>query len=77
MGDESTQFQVTLDYAVEDGAMHFKVRSTPQAEVAVNGHERGRTPLAELRVERTMTVLELKKPGSDNPMALRLLFKPN
>jgi len=57
--------------------MSFKVNSVPWAIASVNGPSRGRTPLADMKVERTMTVLELKKPGSDTGMTLRLLFKPN
>lgn len=77
VGDDSTQFKVSLDYTVASGTMSFKVNSVPWAIASVNGPSRGRTPLADMKVERTMTVLELKKPGSDTGMTLRLLFKPN
>jgi hypothetical protein len=77
VGDDSTQFKVSLDYAVAGGAVTFKVNSTPWAIVSVNTTSRGRTPVADVKVEKTMTVVELKKPGSDTGMALRLLFKPN
>jgi hypothetical protein len=77
VGDDSTPFKVSLDYTIAGGAIHFKVNSVPWAIARVNGPWRGRTPVADLRVEKSMTVLELKKPGSDTGMTLRLLFKPN
>ncbi len=77
VGDDSTPFKVSLDYTIAGGAIHFKVNSVPWAIASVNGPWRGRTPVADLRVEKSMTVLELKKPGSDTGMTLRLLFKPN
>ena len=76
VGDDSTQFKVSLDYTVAGGAMSLKVNSVPWAIASVNGPSRGRTPVADLKVEKSMTVLELKKPGSDSGMTLRLLFKP-
>jgi hypothetical protein len=77
VGDDSTQFKVSLDYAVAGGATTFKVSSTPWAILSVNTTSRGRTPVADVKVEKTMTVLELKKPGSDTGMTVRLVFKPN
>lgn len=77
VGDDSTQFRVTLEYAVAGEGMAVRLNSTPWAIAAVNGPSRGRTPVNDLRVDRSMTVVELKKPGSEAAMTLRLLFKPN
>jgi hypothetical protein len=77
VGDDSTQFKVQLEYSVAGGAMSMKINSVPWAIASVDGPSRGRTPLADMRVERKMTVLELKRPGQENGMTLRLLFKPN
>ena len=77
VGDDSTQFKVDLDYAVASGAATFKVSSTPWAILSVNSTSRGKTPVADVKVEKTMTVLELKKPGADTGMTVRLLFRQN
>lgn len=77
VGDDSTQFRVTLEYAVVKDGMTIRLNSTPWAIAAVNGPSRGRTPVNDLRVDQSMTVVELKKPGSEAAMTLRLLFKPN
>jgi hypothetical protein len=77
VGDDSTQFKVALDYAVASGAMTMKINSVPWAIASVDGPTRGRTPVAGMKVERKMTVLELKRPGQENGMTVRLLFKPN
>ena len=77
VGDDASQFKVSLDYTVAGGSMNLKVNSVPWAIASVNGPSRGRTPVADLRVEKTMTVLELKKPGTETGMTLRLLYKPN
>ena len=74
----STMFKISLDYAIKDGAMNFKVNSVPWAIASVNGPSRGRTPVNDLKVEKSpMTVLELKRPGQENGMTLRLVYKPN
>ena len=77
VGDDSTQFRISLDYTVVAGTMSLKVKSVPWAVASVNGPSKGRTPVAEVRIEKTVTVLELKKPGSDTGMTLRLIYKPN
>jgi hypothetical protein len=77
VGDASTQFKVQLEYAVSGAAVSFKVNSVPWAIASVDGPSRGRTPLADVKVDKKMTVVELKRPGQDTGMTLRLLFKPN
>ena len=78
VGDDSTQFKVTLDYTLSGGTIVFKLNSTPWAIASVNGPSRGRTPVADLKVDnKTQTVVELKKPGADTGMTLRLLYKGN
>jgi len=76
VGDDSTQFKVTLDYMLEGGTIVFKLNASPWAIASVNGPSRGRTPVDDLRVDnKTQTVVELKKPGADTGMTLRLLYK--
>ncbi|MGZ6141849.1 MAG: serine/threonine protein kinase [Myxococcales bacterium] len=79
VGDDSTQFKVSLDYTVSGSAISFKINSNPWAIASVNGTSKGRTPIADLKVEKAdkATVVELKKPGSDTGMPLRLLYRPN
>jgi cytoskeletal protein RodZ len=77
VGDDSTPYKIGLDYAVANGALTVKVSSTPWAIVSVGGTSKGKTPVADIKIEKTMTVVELKKPGSDTGMTVRLLFKPN
>jgi hypothetical protein len=57
--------------------MTMKINSVPWAIASVDGPSRGRTPVAGMKVERKMTVLELKRPGQENGMTVRLLFKAN
>jgi serine/threonine protein kinase len=77
VGDSSTEFKVTLDYVVSGGVMTFKVNSAPFAIASIDGPSRGRTPIADVKVEKKMTVVELKRPGAENGMTLRLLFRTN
>jgi hypothetical protein len=77
VGDTGTQLKVQLDYAVSGGGITFRVNSVPWSIASVNGPSKGRTPVSDLKVDRTMTVLELKKPGTDTGMTVRLLYKPN
>jgi len=77
VGDGTSPFKLSLDYAVSGGGLTLKVNSVPFAIVSVNGPSKGRTPVSDIRVEKTMTVLEMKQPGSDTGMTLRLLFRPN
>jgi serine/threonine protein kinase len=78
VGDASTPFKVMLEYAVAGGGVTVKVNSVPWAIASVGGTTRGRTPVGDIRVEKgPPTVLELKKPGSDSGMSVRLLFQPN
>ena len=77
VGDDQSQFKVQLDYAVSGGALTVKVNSTPWAIASINGPSRGRTPVADLKIEKSQTVVELKRPGQENSMTLRLRFTPN
>ncbi len=77
VGDGNTQFKVVLEFARSGSSLTFKVKSEPWAIASVDGPTRGKTPLVDLRVENKITLLELKKPGQDTGMQLRLLYKPN
>jgi hypothetical protein len=72
VGDDSTPFRVTLAYAVSGGSLNVKVQSAPRALLTVNGKT-----AAEARIDKTMTVLELKRPGGEPGMTVRLGYKPN
>jgi hypothetical protein len=67
-----------IDYAIAGGVMTVKVNSVPWAIASAGGTTRGRTPVADIKVDKgASTALELKKPGSDNAMSVRLLYRPN
>lgn len=77
IGDETTQFRVLLEYTVASGAMTFKVNSVPWAVASINGPSRGRTPIADVRVENTTTRVDLRQPGAEAAMTLRLSYRGN
>jgi serine/threonine protein kinase len=72
VGDDSTPFHLTLAYAVSGAALNVKVHSAPRAVATVNGHA-----AAEARIDKTMSVVEVKRPGAENGMTLRLHYKAN
>ena len=74
VGDDSTPFKVTLDYTVQGSEMIFKIDSKPFAIVSVDGPTRGKTPVSDLKIEKKLTVVELKKPGQPPAMTIRLRF---
>ncbi|HUJ29343.1 MAG TPA: protein kinase [Myxococcales bacterium] len=77
VGDDSTMFKVKIDYQIQGGVAVLKVNSEPWAIASVNGPSKGRTPVADVRIDnKTTTLVELRKPGADTAMTLRLLFKP-
>jgi len=72
VGDETTPFRVTLAYSVSGGALKVKVQSAPRALTTVNGKT-----AAEARIDKTMSVVELRQPSSGPGMTVRLGYKPN
>jgi hypothetical protein len=72
VGDDSTPDRVTLDYAVSGAALTVKLHPVSRAVATVNGKA-----AAEARIDKTMSVLELKRPGADSGMTVRLLYKAN
>src|SRR6267143_1771678 len=72
VGDDSTPDRVTLDYAVSGAALTEKFHPASRAVATVNGKA-----AAEARIDKTMSVLELKRPGADSGMTVRLLYKAN
>ena len=72
VGDESTAFRVTLAYAVSAGALNVKLHSTPRGVTTVNGKT-----VTEARIDKTMSVLEVKRPGAGRGMTVRLLYTAN
>jgi serine/threonine protein kinase len=78
VGDDNSQFKVTIDYTVENGSVLAKVSSTPWAIASVNGPSKGKTPIGDIAVgSKNPTLVELKKPGADTGMSLRLKYTPN
>ncbi len=77
VGDDSSPFKVTLEYTVQDKEIVFKVDAKPFAIVAVDGPTKGRTPVADIKIEKKLTLLELKKPGQPNGMSIRLRYDGN
>jgi len=77
VGDGGTQFKVLLEFSRTGSSLSFKVKSEPWAIASVDGPTRGKTPLADIKVENKIMLLELKKPGQETGMQLRLLYKPN
>jgi serine/threonine protein kinase len=72
VGDESTAFHVTLAYVVSAGALSVKLNSTPRGVTTVNGKS-----AAEARIDKTMSVLEVKRPGAGRGMTVRLVYTAN
>ena len=72
VGDDSTPERVTLDYAVSGAALSVKLHPASSALATINGKA-----AAEARIDKTMSVLELKRPGADSGMTVRLLYKAN
>ncbi|HEX4382490.1 MAG TPA: serine/threonine-protein kinase [Myxococcales bacterium] len=78
VGDDNTPFKVTIDYTVSNGSVLAKVSSTPWAIASVNGPSKGRTPVGDIAIgAKSPTLVELKKPGNDTSMSLRLKYTPN
>jgi len=72
VGDDSTPYRVTLDYAVSGAALNVKLHPASRAVATVNGKA-----AAEARIDKTMSVLELKRPGAESGLTVRLLYKAN
>jgi len=72
VGDDSTPFRVTLAYAVSGGALNVKVQSAPRALMTVNGRT-----AAEARIDKTMSVVELRPSAGEPGMTVRLGYKAN
>ena len=51
--------------------------TSPWAIVWIDGTSRGRAPVSDVKLESKQTVLELKKPGQDQGMTLKLQYRPN
>jgi len=78
VGDDSTPYKVELEYSIEDKEIVFAIKSDPWAIVSVGGPTRGRAtpdkPLADVKIGAALTLVELKKPGQPNGMAIRLRY---
>jgi serine/threonine-protein kinase len=72
VGDEVTPFRVTLEYEVSAGTLSVKVNAAPGAIATVNGK-----PIAEARIDKAMSVMELRRPADGSSMTLRLFYKAN
>ena len=74
VGDDTTAFKVTLEYTVQGSEMTFKLDSKPFAIVSIDGPSKGKTPVSDIKIEKKLTVVELKKPGQETGMSIRLRF---
>jgi len=73
VGDAATPFRIGLEYAVSAGVFTVKVNSTPKGVASVNGRS-----VSIAKLDRSaQTVVEVRKPGEDAGMTVRLAFKPN
>ncbi len=55
----------------------MKVSTSPWAIVWVDGTSRGRAPVSGVKLESRQTLLELKKPGEESGMTIKLQYRPN
>jgi eukaryotic-like serine/threonine-protein kinase len=77
VGDSSSPYKVQLDYVRSGSALNVKVSTSPWAIVWVDGTSRGRAPVSGVKLEPRQTLLELKKPGEDSGMTVKLQYRPN
>jgi len=77
VGDSSTPYKVQLEYVRSGGTLNLKVSTSPWAIVWIDGTSRGRAPVSDVRLESKQTTLELKKPGQDQGMTVKLQYRPN
>ena len=77
VGDSNTPYKVQLEYVRSGSALNMKVSSSPWAIVWVDGTSRGRSPVSGVKLEPRQTLLELKKPGEDSGMTVKLQYRPN
>jgi hypothetical protein len=77
VGDSHTPYRVQLEFVRSGSALNVKVSSSPWAIVWVDGTSRGRSPVSGVKLEPRQTLLELKKPGEDTGMTVKLQYRPN
>jgi eukaryotic-like serine/threonine-protein kinase len=77
VGDSSTPYKVQLEYLRSGSALNLKVSTSPWAIVWVDGTSRGRSPVSGVKLESRQTLLELKKPGEESGMIVKLQYRPN
>jgi hypothetical protein len=77
VGDSSSAYKVQLEYVRSGSALNVKVSTSPWAIVWVDGTSRGRAPVSGVKLEPRQTLLELKKPGEDSGMLVKLQYRPN
>jgi hypothetical protein len=77
VGDSSTAYKVRLEYVRSGSALNVKVSTSPWAIVWVDGTSRGRAPVSGVKLESRQSLLELKKPGEDTGMLVKLQYRPN
>ncbi len=74
IGDETTPYKVTLEYTRADKELVLKVKSAPWAIVFVDQVSKAKTPVSDVHIGDKLTLVELKKPGQDTGMQIRLRF---
>ena len=77
VGDSSTAYKIHLEYLRSGSALNVKISTSPWSIVWVDGTSRGRAPVSGVKLESRQTLLELKKPGEDTGMLVKLQYRPN
>jgi hypothetical protein len=78
VGDDNTAYKLTLHYTVQGKELVLRADSKPFSIVAVDdGPTKGKTPVADIRVEDKLMKVEFKKPGQPSGMTIRLRFTGN
>jgi serine/threonine protein kinase len=77
VGDATTLFKVHLEYVRSGSALSFNVNSSPGGLVWVDGTSRGRVPVTGLKLESKQTMVELRKPGEETGMIVKLQYRAN
>jgi hypothetical protein len=77
VGDSSTPFRVQLDYLRSGTALNLKISSSPLANVWVDGASLGKGPVSGVKLDSRSTAIELKKPGEDRGMLVKLQYRAN
>jgi hypothetical protein len=77
VGDGSTPFRISIEFQRSGPALSLKVKSDPWGIVSFDKISKGKSPVGDLKLDDHLIVLELKKPGEETGMAVRLRYTGN